>query len=282
MVSDTCPTLRLLTRVDKSVGHGVTRLQNMLYVLSSSTLFRYSSIHVYQADSPFVQLRDLKTKDVAKPNDIAACHINNCLYVTDEGNSKCVWRITLPDDRVTRWLSGIDWPLTLSVSKTDGTVHILRQNSPSVLESYSPAGIRTNTVSLPLNIDKPQQAIETKSGGEFVVSYGWKDSQVLSHGLCLLARDGSVVRQFYPRDGVRQMNCPLHLTVDEDGRVYVVDSLKNRVVLFDQQLNWVDEILRENNFGIRKPERICYVGEKKQLILVHEGGKKLDIYELDT
>lgn len=53
---------------------------------------------------------------------MSACAINDCLYVTDSGNS-CVWRITKLVEKnggvggkVDKWLTGVGWPYKTSTT----------------------------------------------------------------------------------------------------------------------------------------------------------------------
>ena len=96
--------------------------------------------------------------------------------------------------------------------------------------------------------------------------------RVMKWGISELTRDGQmVIRRFIPSNETQQLNDPHYLSLDSDDQVFVADNENDRVILLDSDLKW-NRILcptkeETEETKIRRPWRLCYDEEKKQLIV---------------
>lgn len=253
---------------DQWAMSGITHLGNNIYILSPSS----NSIFVHQDKEPFQKLREIQTKAIKSPVDIASCQKSNCLYVTDQ-KSSCLWKVNASqNDQIIKCLDGIGEPYTLSVS-SDGCVLMTRCGSPSKLETYYPDTDKGGSIELPEEVDEPQHAVRT-STGNFIVSYGKKDRKFWS--LMEVTTSGQIVRRHDSKKTFQQLNGSYHLAIDINDRVIVVDFYNNRVMLLDSKLNWARTLLTRDRHGIHSPKRLCFVRPNNQLIVKNR--KTVDIY----
>lgn len=253
---------------DQWAMSGITHLGNNIYILSPSS----NSIFVHQDQEPFQKLREIQTKAIKSPVDIASCQKSTCLYVTDE-KSSCLWKVTpSQNDQIIKCLDGIGEPYTLSVS-CDGCVLMTRCGSPSKLETYYPDTNTVGSIELPEEVDGPQHAVRT-STGNFIVSYGKRDRKIWS--LMEVSASGQVIRRHDSKKTFQQLNGSYHLAVDVNDRVIVVDFYNNRVMLLDSKLNWARTLLTKDRHGIHSPKRLCFVRPNNQLIVKNR--KTVDVY----
>jgi len=75
------------------------------------------------------------------------------------------------------------------------------------------------------------------------VCHGGISSQL--HRVCLIGSDGSVVKSFggAKGSGSQQMSVPVHMAVDRNKFVFVVDLDNDRVLLLSPQLTYVREVV---------------------------------------
>jgi len=217
---------------------GVTSLDNHLYVLRGNK--SSEQIEVYEIDS-YRLLRSLTVPGLGDRRDIVACAHNRCAYISDSSH-KSVHRVALSDATVTHWPVH-DRPAGLSLTYRHGVlvtccwVHKIKE--------FSTDGQLLHVLTLPQDVGSPWHAIQLSSG-QFIVCHG-APADIL-HRVCLIDSDGGVVKWFGgPKgSGSQQMNFPLHMAVDRNEFVFVVDLNNNRVLLLSPQLTYVrDVVLRE-------------------------------------
>jgi len=74
-----------------------------------------------------------------------------------------------------------------------------------------------------------------------------------------------------------QADCPVHMTIDCDGFIYILDGPNRSVQLFDSDLRHVRDLLDEQR-GLREPRRICVDGHSGRLY-VAEGAGSILVYD---
>ena len=251
--------------------NGVTKLENKIYVLC----YRPNSIRVFEDKIPFHLLHKIKIKDVKNPYDIGSSERSKCLYVSDEGN-RCIWKITADDHRLTKLVTNIGEPFTLSVSSDDYLL-ILRRNQPNnQLETYRADGKLIRSISLPTDIKWSYHCIQ-KPTGEFVISHldekcrQYVISQLTDDGQNIIGRFQSNESSFYP----------LHLSLDyENNRLFAADYNKHKVSIIDSNSFQLKQILlMKEKHGISHPLRFFYDSKKQQLIVGHSDDKAT-VYEI--
>src|SRR6218665_1836460 len=129
-VSVKCPhklTKSNAIKLDEKDVFGMAVLHEKLYLLSNS-------IYVRRLKYPFASVGEIKTPEMTSPKEIASCSKTSCLYVYDNG-ADCVWKVSIPDHRVRRWLDKIKGPSALSVT-SNAELLMLRNTKPISLEVY--------------------------------------------------------------------------------------------------------------------------------------------------
>lgn len=95
---------------------GVAELNGHLYVLQNKS----KSIHVSLADKPYTMLSDVLLDGVIEPTDLAASIVDSCIYVTDIGESGCIWRVRVEERVAERSLEHVELKLDQNASDFEG------------------------------------------------------------------------------------------------------------------------------------------------------------------
>lgn len=264
-------TSRLTKRLDISDRNvtGVACLDHRLYVLMTD------AIRVFEDLEPFNRVTELTIPGMKSLVDIAACHSFMCLYVTDR-NRSCVWRLDV-DHKASVVVQNIANPYTLSVSG-EGNLVTVRWGHPSSVEIYGADTVLLYMITLEPDVALPYHAVQT-STGSVVLSHGGKGNR--THRVLELSLEGEVLRSF-PADNQLDgnLNCPLHLALDGENRVFVADYYNGLVILLRHHLELDCLLVVEARDGVRRPSRLCYLADRKMLFLVN-GNKSVDVYTLE-
>lgn len=248
---------------------GVACLDHRLYVLLAD------AIRVFENLEPFNRVTELTIPGMKSLVDIASCHNFMCLYVTDR-NRSCVWRLDI-DHKASEVLQNIANPYTLSVS-ADGNLVMVRWGNPSSVEIYGTDALLLYMITLGPDVTLPYHAVQM-STGNIVLSHGGKDNR--THRVLELSLEGEVLRSFPAHNQLdSKLNCPLHLALDGENRVFVADYYNGIVILLRHQLELDRLLVVETKDGVRRPSRLCYLADQKMLFLVN-GNKSVDVYALD-
>jgi len=153
----------------------------------------------------------------------------------------------------------------------------------STLYIYGPDAQLVHAIRLPSDMRHPRHAVETTTGN-FVICHGWKDD--LLNRVCEVTKDGRVIRS-YSGDPVVgggthvQLNTPLHVAIDAEGRVYVADCFNARVVVLHSSLSLLRVIqTSDEQVGGGRPWSICYSPDSRQLIVGLACGR-VDVLRVD-
>jgi len=225
------------TLPERELVFGVTSLDNRLYVFRG--MKTSEQVEVYDIDSSQL-LHCLTVPRLRGPHDIIACAYNRCAYISD-WLQQSVHRVALPgpDAAVTQWPVG-DTPAHLSVSVRHGV--LVSCWEVRKIKEFSTDGELLQTVDLPQDVPSPWRAVQLCSG-EFIVCHGDIDDPL--HRVCLVGSDGQVVKSYggLKGSGSQQMCVPLHLAVDRNGFVFVVDFNNRRVLLLSPALTYIREVV---------------------------------------
>lgn len=240
---------------DQKPVFGLTVLNHQLFVITQFS----KEIEVYDSKS-LSFLRHLSIDGLFDPIDIAACHVNDCLFVFDciDVDSGEMLRIDPNGTLINRWSTGADTGF-ISVSR-DGHV-ILSVWKRNVLMEYSADGQRTREIHLPAGIENLRSGVEL-SDSEFVVSHGEEDDD--DHRVCLVDGNGTLASVIGAKQGMSdgRFNSPNYLAVDRSSKsVFVADQNNKRVVLLGPQLSFKRELIQEAD-GLRYPVRLALDGQR--------------------
>jgi len=250
---------------------GVTSLGDDVFVL------RYDSqqnIEVYDAKT-FTLQRHITVPEIGGNQEtFAACPYNNCLYASSCNNSN-MHRIDLSrGNAVTKW-SVARCPLGLTVN-SEHNLLVVSQGERK-LQIFTTHGTLLQDIQLQVDIECPRHAVQL-STGQFLVSHSGS-----LHRVCLVGVDGAVVRSYGGQKGsqLTQMNEPLGLAVDREGRVIVADCWNNRLLVIDQSLSSAHEMSVSVDRGLKCPEILWYDQSRRRLYIGElKGGRVIVIDNL--
>lgn len=277
---------------------GVTKLRNEVYALCRSiSPSSPNVIRVFEDRNLFRLQKEIDLKDIKDPEDIGSSERENVLYVTDLG-MKCVWKITREADdypAIRKWSnSDLRWPYTLSVTN-DGQLLMLSGGNPvSCLGIYGSDGELRHSIQLPTEIRTPLHAVQTSTQnfiiahrrreegeeGDEVEETNERDKDIWS--VSEVSRNGQlVIRRLISEGQTQQLNNPCYISLDSGDRVFVADTMNNRVILLNSDLRW-NRILcptRDEGKIIFRSWRLFHDKEKNQLIV---GGlnRGVNVYRL--
>lgn len=117
---------------------GIKRLQHFIYIICRQDSDEsIKSIRVYDDTLPFDLLYLILIEEVNRAEQFVADATLNCFYILD---SPCIWKFTIRDQKLTKWLSDLVDPISLTVS-TDGQLVVLRRDETWIeLEIYESDG----------------------------------------------------------------------------------------------------------------------------------------------
>ena len=228
---------------------GVTSLDNRLCVLRGNK--SSEQIEVYDIDS-YRLVHCLTVSRLGIAHDIVACRRNRCAYISDWSHSS-VHRLALSDTTVSHWPVN-DKPVRLSLTYRHGVLVSCREVHK--IKEFSTDGQLLHVLTLPQDVVSPWHAVQLSSG-QFIVCHGDRNDPL--HRVCLIGSDGSVVtdKSFGGQkgSGSQQINVPLHMAVDRNEFVFVVDANNCRVLLLSPQLTYVRDVVSREQIGW-KPRRV--------------------------
>ena len=216
---------------------GVTSLDNRLYVLRGNK--SSEQIEVYDIDScRLVRALTVSGFGAKTLTDIVACGHNRCVFISDDSHDS-VHRVALSDATVTHWPVN-DEPSGLSLTYTHGV--LVTCWKVRKIKEFSTDGQLLHVLTLPQDVVSPWHAVQLSSG-QFIVCHGNPADPL--HRVCLIGSDGSVVKSFGGPEGSgsQQMNVPVHMAVDSNEFVFVVDVGNDRVSLLSPQLTYVRDVV---------------------------------------
>ena len=262
-------------KLDEKDVCGMTVLHKKLYLLSNSIFIRHLQY-------PFAFVGEIKTPEIKSPNEIVSCTKTSCLYIYDK-SADCVWKVSVPDHRVSLWLDKVQEPGALSVTSKSELL-ILRNSKPVCVEVYNEQAILVRRVKLPATIPSLRRFDETPSG-KYI---GLGEQSVFA-----FRRDGSLIIQMQPISDARYRGNPQCINVSPyhillqcctyysnrpnfgtfsfaqkpivqaqfancSSISSLTHDLTNSQILVDKSDDWI------------KPVASCYLKETKQLLVLED------------
>jgi hypothetical protein len=266
-------SISLIKTLDHSKVWGVTKLEDSIYLLS----WMPNSIRVYKDEAPFHFHKEIHLEMIQNPEDIAANRETKCLYVSDM-HDRCIWEIGLTpgDHKVTKWLSNIDMPFTLSMTIYNHLLLLRDNGKQPALEIYGTEATLIRGLWLPSAIQRPLHAIQ-KPNGQFIILHRLMDRETGQWVISSLTNDGQLIGHFIPDSkSIGCLDWPFYMALDsEEDRLFVADYWNHRVIRSDS-FSWSESETILTTTTIRRPLRLYYDEKKKQLIVVNS--RRVDIY----
>ena len=160
-----------------------------------------------------------------------------------------MWRVSLDGD-VIKWLPNKSTTTDLqpwSLSVTSRRLLVTSHNDELLL--FGADGVELKRVSSP-DMKDLRHAVET-SRGTFIVCHMEPQPRVVE-----VDDSGHVIRVYSDQ---QQLGRPCYLALDSDGRVFVADWNKHRVLLLNSRLELERVLLdTEQHQLVKQPWRLCY------------------------
>jgi len=213
----------------------VTSLGEEIYLLRRKEI---DQVEVYDVIS-YRLLRCLTVPNIRGFYDMTSCEHFLCLYIADHF-VKCIHRLDL-QGKATVWPVN-DRPTGLSVN-TDHNL-IVTCNKVRKIKEFSPRG------------DLLRQ---------FIVCHGGPNDPI--HRVCKISSDDCNVVQSHggqPGSNIGQYNGPVHLAVDDNEFVFVVDINNRRVTSLSPTLDYIRQVVSRDQFKWW-PGRLCLDVQRRRL-----------------
>jgi len=235
---------------------GVTPRADEVYLLRQ--IKEHDQVEVYDVITYRLQRR-LTVPDLLGFSDMTSCEHYRCVYVADR-IVECIHRLDV-QGAATRWAMN-DKPAGLSVN----AAHNVLVTCPDVrkIKEFSSHGDLVRELTLPDDVIKPCHAIQTRSG-EFIVCHG--DVVDAVHRVCKMSVDGDDIVQSHggqPGSDTGQYNVPVHLAVDNNESVFVVDVFNRRVTLLSPTLGYIRQVVSYDDLK-GQPSRLYLDTQRRRL-----------------
>jgi len=240
---------------------GVTSLAGEIYVLR---LKEPDEVEVYDVITYRLQ-RCLTVPNARRFGDMTSCAHYCCIYISDP-DVECIHRLDA-QGAATQWPVN-NKPNGLSVNALHNllvTCHVARK-----IKEFTTHGHIVRTVCLPGDVINPWHTVQVRSG-QFIVCHGGDDDAV--HRVCMISADGRDIVHSHggqPGSHTGQYDGPIHLAVDNDEFVFVVDELNRRVTLLSPTLHYIRQVVSSDQLKwwpdrvyIDTHKRYLYVGESE-------------------
>jgi len=276
--------IKRLPYTERRHVQGVTILNNKIFVVYC----KLPLIVVYMSQQPYTRLPNISINRMGNPSDIAAG--SSCLYVSD-WVSFAIWRVKSADSKVDQWLRGLRAASVLVTSEEKLVLMVALDLQSSVgernanhggeIQIYSAGAVKETVIKLSPDITSPHCVVMT-TRKTFVVSYGVEWHEM--NRVCEVDMTGRMLKAFgsSPGEGVGQLNEPYHISLDDEERIIVADTVNNRVLLLTKQLMLQRVLVTwPVSDGTGGPVSLHYDRQSGQLLVGLDDGQ-VDIYKLHT
>ena len=222
-----------------SCSHGgVTSLGDEVFLLRRKERDQVEVYASYDAIT-YCIVRYINVPDLRGLVDMTSCEHYRCLYISDHV-VMCIHRVDVQGATI-HWPVN-DEPFGLSVTKAHNvlvTCDVVRK-----IKEFSSHGHLLREMTLPDDVINPWHAMQLTSG-QFIVSHGSSVRDDPIHRVCLVSADGGQI--IHSHGGLRGSNTgqydgPIHLAVDDNEFVFVVDHNNQRVTLLSPTLNYIRQL----------------------------------------
>jgi len=235
----------------------VTSLGEEIYLLRGKGV---DQVEVYDV----ISYRLLRCLTVPNANsrafrDMTSCEHFLCLYIADH-DVEYVHRLDL-QGKASVWPVN-DVPTSLSVNADHNL--IVTYLTVRKIKEFSPRGDLIRDVMLPDDVINPCHAVQLTSG-QFIVCHGNLYDPI--HRVCKISSDGcNIVQSHGGQRGsnIAQYKMPLHLAVDDNEFVFVVDINNRRVTLLSPTLDYIRQVVSRDQVKWR-PGRLCLDVQRRRL-----------------
>jgi len=197
---------------------------------------------------------------------LAACSSRNCLYASDQNNSR-IHRVDLSGSSAAKQWSVASRPAGLSVNKEHNVV--VACQGAHKLQEYTTHGTLVREISLQqVCVSSPWHAVQL-STGDYVVSHGTSPGAVSVVGL-----DGQIVHSYdqSQASNVGPMNSPRSLAVTKNDDILVADQCNHRIVSLNSSLSSAQVLALPVDIGLQLSIGLCLDETRGRLYISESGG----------
>jgi len=243
---------------------GVTSLGDEVFVLRDKGR---DEIEVYDVIT-YRLVRCITVPNLRGFADMTSCEHYHCVYIADPF-VMCIHRVDVQGGATTRWAVN-DEPAGLSVTKAHNVLVTCRVVCK--IKEFSSHGDLLREMTLPHDVIHPLHAIQLTTG-QYVVCHGGVGDAV--HRVCVMNADCTHI--IHSHGGQRsshigQYNVPIHLAVDDNEFVFVVDVNNRRVTLLSPWLNYIRQVVSRDKLKW-KPDRLHLDVQRRRLYVVDDEWK---------
>ena len=238
----------------------VAWLDNKIYV----TYFGIKKVRVFSDQTPFTELpTPIHIKKIDVPRGMVASTLSNCIFLSD---SFCIWKIELPDHKITRYRT---WdssePTHLSVTP-DNELLVVTANSCLVNTRLyilsSKDFSMTKSIIVPNLCYKIFCAAQLRNKN-IIISYT-EDRQMEMCLFLILTTDGnSILTSFSSIQ--RNPQYPTYFATDNDGMFFIANTIHGGFWVYDSQLTYSHMISNELK-SYDQPRIVCMKGRQQLLV----------------
>jgi len=234
---------------------GVTILGGQVFVLRRK---ERDQVEVYDVITYRLQ-RCLTVPGALGFMDMTSCEHFLCLYISDH-IVQSVHSLGLQGN-ATQWPVS-DKPQGLSVNAAHNV--LVTCGLARTIKEFSPRGDLLRDVTFPDDVIHPWHAIQLASG-QFIACQGYSKDFV--HRVSKISEDGLEIVQSHGEmsgSDTGQHNLPVHMAVDNNEFVFVVEINNRRVTLLSPTLNYVRQVVSRNQVKWR-PHRLYLDVHRRRL-----------------
>ena len=227
-------------------------------------------VQVFDYDT-FKHIRQISVPTMKIPWDITFS--GNILFVA-EYVSGMVHRVPLnSSEPMSNWYVGTSSQLSLSTLKSG---HILVTGySLTKLMEYTTTGQLVREIPLQQSITYPLHAIQMDND-RFLVSHVGSLNRV-----CLIDNKGLLIKSYGGAEGSgpEQLDNPRHLIADVNGCFLVADSRSNRIILLNDELQFVKELIFQSS-RTTNPFRLCLDRNRKKMFVAEFNNSLVVVFDI--
>jgi len=248
---------------------GVTSLGDEVYVLRDK---ERDQVEVYDVITCRLQ------RCLTVPNTRVFTHMTSCehyryVYVASYTETCCVHGLNVDVPGAGTWWCVKDKPAGLSVNAAHNVLVTFFEVRK--IKEFNSRGVVLRELTLPDDIINPFHAIQLTTG-QFIVCHGGPDDAV--HRVCKMSAGGDVIQSHGGQRGsnIGQYNRPVHLAVDDNEFVFVVDLSNRRVKLLSPSLDHIRQVVSPDDLQWL-PNRL-YLDVRRRRLYVVENECRSGVY----
>ena len=192
-----------------------------------------------------------------------------CVYISDHC-AECIHRVEVHEQGTATQWDVNHKPHGLSVNKAHNvlvTCRVVRK-----IKEFSSHGVLLRQMSLPDDVITPWHAIQLTTD-QFVVCHGSTGDPL--HRVIMMSADTDDIIHTHGREYGGLYDVPVHLAVDDNEFVFVVDVGNRRVMLLSPTLNYIRQVVSRDKLKW-EPCRLHLDGQRRRLYVTDNEWKNGD------